>query len=48
MTLKCCSCWYENMPHLVNKLFHQLEILRADTLGAVNQKHQVDVGGLAG
>ncbi len=36
------------MSHLVDKLFHQLKILRADTLGAVNQKHQVDVGRLAG
>lgn len=38
----------KNIPYLVNKLFDQLKVLRADALRAVDQKHQVDVGRLAG
>lgn len=38
----------ENTSNLVNKLFDKLEVLRADTLGAIDQKHQVDVCRLAG
>lgn len=38
----------ETTSNLVNKLFDKLEVLRADTLGAVDQKHQVDVCRLAG
>lgn len=37
-----------DVAHLVHKLLDQLKVLRADTLGAVNQKHQVDVSRLAG
>lgn len=36
------------MTHLVDKLFDKLKVLRANALGAVDQKHQVDVGRLAG
>lgn len=36
------------MPHLINKLFDQLKVLGSDTLGAIYQKHKVDVGRLAG
>lgn len=38
----------ENTSNLVNKLFDKLKVLRADTLWAVDQKHQVDVCRLAG
>lgn len=43
-----CAGEGSGVLHLVDKLFNQLKVLRTNAFGAVDQKHQVDVGGRAG